>query len=291
MAKPIDLEIIILNYNASFWLKKTLKSLDRYYLAKTKYQVKVTVVDNNSSDDSVMVAQDFKFVNLIESKENGGFAKGNNIALKKTKSRYVMLLNSDTQFNDNSNLDLAIKYLEKNKKVGALTPKLILPDGKLDLASHRGEPTLWASFCYFLKLDKLFFHKIPAFNGYHLLHLNLNKTHDVGAISGAAFVLPTKVLKKVGYLDEQFFMYAEDLDWCRRIRNKGFKIKYFPQISIIHHKNKSGIKSLQRGTRKKVNVYFYETMLQYYDKYHQKPIDGIGRFFLNLFIKFKLKIS
>jgi GT2 family glycosyltransferase len=291
MIKTNDLEIIILSYNASFWLKKTLISLERYFLKKTKYQIKVTVVDNESKDDSVAVAQTFKFIDLIESGENGGFAKGNNIALRKTKSRYVMLLNSDTEFNENSNLDLVIEYLDKNKKVGALTPKLILPDGKLDLGSHRGEPSLWASIFYFLKMDKLFLQKIPFFNGYHLLHLDLNKTHEVQAISGAAFIMPTKVLKKVGYLDEQFFMYAEDLDWCHRIRDKGFKIIYFPKVSIIHHKNKSGIKSAQKGVRKKINVYFYQTMLQYYDKYYQRKIDKVGRFFLNLFIKFKLKTS
>ena len=282
-----DLEIIILNYNTSFWLKKTLSSMERYFLKITHYRVKVIVVDNASQDDSVEVAESFIFVTLIKSSKNGGFAKGNNLALKKASGRYIMLLNSDTEFDEHSNLDPLIAYLDKNKQVGALTPRLIMADGSVDLACHRGEPTIWASFSYFLKLDKIFNFKVPFFNGYHLLHLDLNTTHSIQAISGASFIIRGKVLKDVGLLDERFFMYAEDLDWCWRIRKTGQEIIYYPLVTIIHHKKKSGLESDNQVISKKINIYFYQTMLQYYDKHYLSLIDRWWRFWLGLLVKLK----
>jgi len=280
MAKQLDLNLIILNYNGLFWLKKLLPTIKKHYLKQSQYQVQVTVVDNASTDDSVKyLKQYFKWVKIYQSGKNGGFAFGNNVALRKNKARYAMLLNSDTEFlPEKSNLDLLIKFLDDNKQVGVLTPRLQLSDGSLDWASHRGEPTPWASFTYATKLEKIF-PKQKLFNRYHLKHLDLNSIHQVDAVSGAAMLVRASAMKKVGLLDEDFFMYGEDLDWCHRFRNANYQVIFHPGVTIIHHKYKSGIKSSNKKTADKIRRHFYDTMLQYYDKYY---LEKYPRFVRNL---------
>ena len=267
--KKTDLNIIILNYNGLFWLKKLLPSLQKNYLKHSRYQVTVTVVDNASVDDSVkFIKKNFKWLTLIESDKNGGFSYGNNLALKDNQARYVMLLNTDTEFLPKiSNLDPLIDYLDQRPKVAVAGPRLELGDGRLDPASHRGEPTLWASFTYFTKLEKLFPHS-KLFARYHLGHLDFDQIHQVDSVSGAAMIVRGKLLAKVGLLDENFFMYGEDLDWCRRFRDAGYQVIFYPQVTIVHHKYKSGIKSVNQKTANKTKDFFYDTMLQYYDKYY-----------------------
>jgi GT2 family glycosyltransferase len=269
MAK-IDLTIVILTYNSQFWLKKTLETLQEHYLAVSKKNIKVIVVDNASTDDTVkMLRKSFRWVELIESGSNNGFAVGNNLALKKVISPYAMLLNSDVEFVPQSNLDILLDYMEEHAEVGVITPKIQFTNGLLDLASHRGEPTLWASFTYFSHLGS-FFPKSTWFGQYHQLYKDLNQIHSIDACSGAAMIVRKSALDKVGVLDERFFMYAEDLDWCRRFREAGYKIIYHPGVVVIHHKYKSGIKSASKEIARKTSIHFYDTMLQYYDKHYRK---------------------
>ncbi|MDO5561972.1 MAG: glycosyltransferase family 2 protein, partial [bacterium] len=274
MAKTLNkkqtLAIILVNYNGSFWLKKTLTSLEEFYLHKSKNKVEVILVDNQSSDDSVAMTQEnFPWVHLIIAEENFGFAKANNLALKETNADYVMLLNSDTQLDEKSNLDFLVDYLYQHKEAGMIGPKLLLTNGQVDPACHRGEPTLWASFTYFIGLEKLF-PKFKPFALYHRSDLDLNTIHPVEAISGAAMMVARPALNLVGPLDENFFLYGEDLDWCKRFRDAGFSVIYDPEVTIIHHKNKSGIENANQDVKQKSNTYFYSTMLQYYDKHYQK---------------------
>jgi GT2 family glycosyltransferase len=263
MAKKLDLSIIILNYNGLFWLKKLLPTIDKHYLKHSKYKVEVVVVDNDSQDDSVnFLKKNFQWVTVLQSGHNGGFAFGNNVALRQTQARYVMLLNSDTEFlAGKSSLDILIDYLDKNRQVAVVGPRLELSNGQLDPASHRG------AFTYFVGLEKLF-PKNKFFAQYHLGHLNLDQIHQVDAISGAAMMVKQSAIKKVGLLDENFFMYGEDLDWCRRFRDANYQVIFYPQVTIIHHKYKSGIKSVNKKTAKKTNSFFYDAMLTYYDKYY-----------------------
>lgn len=288
MAKKADLNIIVLSYNTQFWLKKTLQSVKDFYLKKTKYQVEVTVVDNDSNDGSPeMVAKEFRWVKLIKSGGNVGFAAGNNIALKQSTARYSMLLNSDTEFHPGSNLDILIDYLDEHKNVGMITPRIEMPNGNLDPACHRGEPTPWASITYFMGLEKLF-PKSPLFAQYHQWFKNLNEIHEIDACTGAAMIFPTKFMKdKVGYLDEQFFMYAEDIDWCRRFREAGKSIVFHPGVQITHHKYKSGIKSSSTRLSKKIHNMFYDTMLAYYDKWYGDKYPKWYRTLLRVFLFIK----
>jgi hypothetical protein len=271
MASKLDLTIIILSFNSSFWLEKTITTLKEQYLDNTQFSVKVVVVDNASSDGSPeMVIEKFPWVELLLNSDNIGYAAGNNIALKNATSRYTMLLNSDVEFTPESNLDLLIEYLDKNEKVGVITPAVTLIDGSLDPACHRGEPTLWASFCYFTGLEKIFKHS-PLFAQYHQWYKDLGQVHQIDACSGAAMIVRTSAMKKVGLLDEQFFMYAEDLDWCKRFREAGYTVIFNPHVSVIHHKYKSGLNSSSEKIAQKTTNHFYDTMLQYYDKhYHHR---------------------
>lgn len=285
MAKELDLSIIILNYNGLFWLKKLLPTIDKHYLKQTKYKVEVIVVDNDSQDDSVkFLEKNFHWVKVLESGRNGGFAFGNNVALRQTQARYVMLLNSDTEFLEKkSNLDILINYLDKNRKVAVVGPRLELSNGQLDPASHRGEPHPWAAFSYFIGLEKLF-PQSKFFGQYHLSHLDLGTIHQVDAISGAAMMVKQSAIKKVGFLDENFFMYGEDLDWCRRFRDANYQVVFHPQVTIIHHKYKSGIKSVNRKTAKKTHSFFYDAMLTYYDKYYGPKYPNFLRRLLRSYI-------
>lgn len=273
MKKPVDLEIIILSFNSQFWLKKTLQTLKQFYLQRTEFVVTVTVVDNNSQDETIpMLQSEFKWVNLIKLPENNGFAAGNNVALKESKARYSMLLNSDMECTKLSNFDILINFMESHPTIGVITPKVVFTNGRLDPACHRGEPTLLASFFYFSGLEEMF-PDSENFGAYHQTYKGLETIHTIDACSGAAMLIRKSAMEKVGLMDEQFFMYAEDLDWCKRFREAGFLIAYHPSTTIIHHKYKSGIKGSSKKIAQKTRHHFYDTMLQYYDKHyaHQYP--------------------
>ncbi len=285
--KKTSLAIILVNYNGSFWLKKTLASLEEFYLKTTDTKVETWLVDNASTDDSLtMVAANFPWVKVIKSDTNLGFAKANNLALAKINTDYVLLLNTDTQLGEQSQIDQLIDYLQTHPQVGMIGPKLLLTGGDLDPACHRGEPTLWASFTYFVGLEKLF-PKVKLFSHYHRTDLNLDSIHQVDAISGAAMLMPHAAIKKVGLLDEQFFLYAEDLDWCKRFRDAGYQIVYFPEVIITHHKNKSGIENRDQKIKSKSKTYFYTTMLQYYDKHYQQKYPKFIRDLVRTFLFIK----
>lgn len=287
MAKQADLEIIIVNYNSQFWLKKTLTTLKEFYLDKTKKTVITTVVDNASEDDSLkMLGREFRWVQIMKLKDNFGFAVANNAALRETKAKYVMLLNSDVEFTKQSNLDTLIKFLDEKEKVGVITPRVEFTNGEIDPACHRGEPTMWASFTYMSGLETL----LPtskAFSDYHQTYKNLRSIHTIDACSGAAMIVRGKLLEIVGLLDERFFMYAEDLDWCKRFREAGYMVVYNPEVVVIHHKYKSGIKNTSQSIARKTRKHFYDTMLQYYDKHY---LDEYPKFVRNI-IKYILVIK
>lgn len=287
MISSPDLEIIILTYNSEFWLKKTLNTLKRYYLDVTKLRVTVTVVDNNSEDNTIAVLQqDYSWVKRVELHKNVGFAAANNIALSQITAPYVMLLNSDVESTSNSNLDEVIEYMNEHPRVGVTTPRLEFKNGLIDPASHRGEPTLWASLTYFLGLEKLFPHH-EAFSQYHQWYKVTESIHTIDACSGAAMIIRSSLIKEVGLMDEQFFMYAEDLDWCKRIREAGYSIVFYPFVSLIHHKYKSGIKGTSIQIARKTRRHFYDTMLQYYDKHYRKSYPEFVRDIIKYFIIIK----
>lgn len=262
----VKLTIIIVNFNGGEFLLQCLKSLQ---LIKGEVVFETWVVDNASWDGSLVEARKkFPGINYLPNKENLGFGKANNLVLRKIRSDYILLLNPDSKVLPGT-IKYMINFMDKNPNVGAATCKVVKEDGSLDWASHRGFPTPWASFLYFiLKNDSL----------YHLTNKDVTKPHEVDAIAGAFFLTKKDVLDKVGYFDEDYFLYAEDLDLCFRIKQAGYKIMYVPDVKIIHYKGvTSGIKehsqkisSSTKESAKAALDSFYQTMKIFYQKHLAK---------------------
>lgn len=237
-----SLAIVILNYNRADLLAACLQSI---YEHPPRCALTVWVVDNASSDDSAaMVRRAFPQAHLIVSPYNGGYAYGNNLALRELIGSpaaaqapapdYTMLLNNDTIVPPGA-LDGLVDYLETHPAVGVVGPKLLLPDGSLDLACRRSFPTPAVSFYRMTGLARLFPHS-PRFARYNLTYLDPDLETEVDAVVGACMLLRTSVIREVGLLDEQFFMYGEDLDWAYRIKQYGWRIVYYPTVQVLHYK-------------------------------------------------------
>jgi GT2 family glycosyltransferase len=277
--KSIDVSVIIVNFNTVLLLRECLMSLEKADMGI--YSAEVIVVDNGSVDGSIeMVKKEFPSILLIENKENTGFAKANNIGIKKSSGRYVLLLNSDTEVNHRT-LSVMVSYMDTHSDVGVSTCKLLLRDGSMDPACHRGAPTPWAAFSYYLKLEILFPHS-SMFAQYHQTYKNLSTTHDVDIISGAFFLVRREVIEKVGSLDEEYFFYGEDMDWCIRIKRAGWRVVFNPTVTILHKKKQSGRAHMDRSRKVKTDMYFYEFNKLFY----KKNYDGIYPKFVMSFIYF-----
>lgn len=256
----MDLSIIIVSYNTKDLLRNTIKSVINT-VERISYEI--ILVDNNSKDGSVsMVKEEFPQVVLIENGENLGFPKGNNLGIKKAKGKYVLLLNSDTVVLYNT-LDSCVEYMESNNNIGTLGCKVLLSSGELDHACKRGFPTPEASLYYLLKLDKLF-PKVKKFGEYRLSYIGEDEESEIDSLTGAFMMVRREAIEKVGLLDESFFMYGEDLDWCYRIKEDGYKVLYYPKVSIIHYKGASS-----RKKRWKTLYEFHRAMIIFYNKHYR----------------------
>lgn len=277
------LDVVILNYNRGDLLRACLQSLDR---STQRHALGVIVVDNASTDDSAaIVKREFPHVRLIRNPRNNGFSAGNNLALREllgaggerledgsltpgpqrpVPSRsYIMLLNNDTVVEPEA-LDTLVDYLAANPTVGAVGPKLLLLDGSLDLACRRSFPTPEVSFYRMTGLSRLF-PRSPRFGRYNLTFLDPDQETDVDALVGAAMVLRADVVREVGLLDESFFMYGEDLDWCFRIKSYGWRIVYQPRAIIHHHKRAASTRRAIPSIRA-----FYDAMRIFHRKHYAR---------------------
>jgi GT2 family glycosyltransferase len=280
----MDLSIVVVNYNGKPLLERLLPSLQTQVLEKTRFDVEIVVVDNASTDGSREYLASVKYIRRLQSEANGGFAYGNNLALKDLTSSYVLLLNSDTEIpSQTSTIDLLLEYMEEHPNVGIVSPLVLLSDGSMDTACHRGEPTLWASFCYLTGLERIA-GKSRLFGKYHLTHLPPDNIHPIEACTGAAMLVRVSAMEQIGLLDERFFMYAEDLDWCKRFRALGFEIVFHPQVAVTHHKYQSGINSEEHCLQKNSRKHFYSSMLLFYDKHYANRYPGWIRWFIQYFV-------
>lgn len=256
----MKLSIIIVNYNTYHLTKQTIESvLARRY----SFKYEIVLVDNASTDGSIEALEEYfrndESVIIIKNIVNLGFAKGNNMGIRRSRGEYILLLNSDTEVQGDC-IETCMRQMEQDESIGALGCKVILPDGTLDHACKRGFPTPLASLYYFLKMDK----KDPKKYGqYDALYLGEDEVGEVDAIMGAFMLMPKKVLDEVGCLDEDFFMYGEDIDLCFRIKEGGYKVLYYPEASIIHHKGGSSKKR-----RHKVIFDFHHAMWIFYKKHY-----------------------
>lgn len=281
------LTISIVNYNTGEYLINCLKSLDSI---KRELDFDVFVVDNNSRDGSHEKAKEkFPQFNFIFNKENLGFGKAHNLVLKKANTPYVLTLNPDSEVPEKT-LPFIFDYMEKNPDVGIASSKVEKEDGSIDAASHRGFPTPYASFLYFFfKNDRL----------YHLTDKDMKKTHEVDSVVGAFMFIRKSLLEKVGYFDEDYFLYGEDIDLCYRVKEAGFKVMYVPEVKILHVKGvSSGIKKhsqensgADNSTRNKSLGYFYSTMKIFYKKHYANKYPFIINWLIYLGIDIKLFLA
>lgn len=275
MKRKIDLSIIILNYNAGQFVVECLESVEN--ADKGGLTLEIIVVDNASTDDSLEKLKELNKIRtfqLIENKENFGFARGNNVGLPKANGRYILFLNPDTLVNKDT-LIFMVNFMDQNDKVGAATCKLELPGGRLDDAAHRGFPTPWNAFSHFFGLENIFPNS-RLFSGYGLGYLSRNTIHEIDALSGAFMIVRRRAGEEVGWWDEDYFWYGEDIDFSYRLKEKGWKIMYVPEVSIIHYKGvSSGVKkhtkeisTASRETRKRSARASIAAMKIFYKKHY-----------------------
>ena len=229
------LSVIILSYNVKDLLRNAIKAVYDTYKNKS---LQIIVVDNASSDDSVaMIEKEFPNVDLVKSDVNTGFSAGNNLARKITKGNIILFLNPDTEVKGRA-IDKCEDILKNKKELGAITCKVMLPNGGIDYSCHRGLPTPWNTFCYFTGLSKAF-PKSKYFAGYTASHLNVNKSHYIDCVSGTFLMIKKDVLKKIGWWDEDYFWNGEDIELCYRIKKAGYKIWYEASEIMMHYKGSS----------------------------------------------------
>ncbi|MCC6865873.1 MAG: glycosyltransferase [Ignavibacteria bacterium] len=288
----IDISVIIVNYNVKELLEECIRSVLN---SSVNLNVEIIVVDNNSFDGSIQYIKE-KFPNenrlkIIESPINLGFAKANNLGSKEANGEYLLILNPDTILQEDT-LEKTLKFYKNSEKTGAVTCKLILPTGKLDLACRRSFPTPSVAVYRILGLSKLFPNS-KTFGKYNLTYLDENDTYEVDAIVGAFMFIKKRIYDEVNGFDEDYFMYGEDLDLCFRIKKAGYKIYYYPQTSIIHYKGESTKKSsisyvnnfygaMQVFVKKNLNTSFW--LMNFLIKisiFYRAAISYVTRFFRN----------
>lgn len=296
-----DLSIIILSYNTRDITQKCLHAL-KDCLLKTKASAEIIMIDNGSADDSIVMLQAMEkefgdtpvAYRLIINKENLGFTGGNNQGLKLAQGKYILYLNSDVII-ENVDFDELFAYLDTHPDIGGLTVNVVLPSGHIDPASHRGFPTPWSSFSYFLKLDKIF-KKVPGLNkvfgGYHLTYLDLNTIHEIDAPAAAFYLSRKELLDTLGGFDAQnFFAYGEDIDLTYRTKQLGYKILYYPKFKVIHYKRSSGLNNKSQEIRKKTQYHFNQAMKIFYKKHYEQKYPWVVNRLMYFFIDLKNKLS
>lgn len=252
----MDLSVVIVNYGTFELTKNTVNSILDY---SYPFDVEIIIIDNASKDDSLDNLRDYfgDRVRFIASKSNNGFAAGNNQALRIVDSKYVLLLNSDTIVWENT-LENIYSFMENNSDVGACGCQVLLEDNTLDKACKRSFPNVKNSFF------RLF--HIPTNSeedDYNLDDMDDDGVYEIDCLTGAFIFTRKKVLDEIGLLDETFFMYGEDIDFCYRIKHAGWKIIYYGKDKITHLKGASSKKQ-----RPKLIYEFYRAMYIYYKKHH-----------------------
>ena len=261
----MDLSIVILNYNTREHLRACIRALlaeGSTSLSGGAIQAEVLVVDNASSDGSAdMMAAEFPWVELIRSPRNGGFAHGNNQALRRARGASILLLNPDTLM-PAGGVGRLLERLRAHPEAGIVGPKLLRPNGSMHLACRRSFPTPATAFYRFSGLARLF----PGsrrFGRYNLTFVDPDLPIEVDSVCGACMLLRREVVQRVGLLDERFFMYGEDLDWCLRAREAGWTVRYEPAVVVQHQ---HGAASRKRALR--TTFHFFRAMDLFYRKHY-----------------------
>jgi GT2 family glycosyltransferase len=253
----MDLSIVILNWKVKDLLHKCLVSIYQY---TSNISFEIFVVDNDSGDGSVeMVRQEFPNVTVIANSQNIGFAAGNNQAIKQTKGDFILLLNPDTELIDNS-LAKMVEIMKANRQIGVLGPRLSNSDHSLQ-SSVRRFPTFRSQALIMLKLQHVF-PSLPALRSYLAVDFDYQLDQFVDQVMGAAFMISREVLEKVGLLDERYFIWFEEVDYCRRVKDANYNVAYTAQAALIHHGGESFAQVFRPAKQKMFNASMRKYMLK-----------------------------
>ncbi|MFH1458939.1 MAG: glycosyltransferase family 2 protein [Candidatus Omnitrophota bacterium] len=265
------LTIVIVNWNSAEYIERCLKSI---FAQCHNLLFEIIVVDNASCDESVdLIKSKFKSVVLIENKNNPGFAAANNQAILKSNSEYVLFLNPDTEILDNA-VGRMVDFLDKNKDFCGVGPCILNADGTIQFTCARNFPNPFTELCSYMSFLKNLRSRRP-FGNYLMNYWDHRDSRQVNVLSGACMMFSHKVLAEINNFNEKYFMYAEDLDLCRAIKNKGGKLWYLSAAKIIHHGGKSS--GLVTGL---TYVRYYESMYFFYKQYHGIFVAVIYKYFL-----------
>jgi GT2 family glycosyltransferase len=257
-ASVTDLSIVIVSWNTKKYLEECLTSLRTI---NGNLCVETIVVDNSSSDGTPeMIRAQFPEVTLIETGANLGFAGGNNVGIQKATGNYVCLINSDVNVPADC-LPKMHSYMEQNSTIGLLGPGMLYTDGRVHRSGMRF-PTLWNLFLRALFLDSLF-KRSRFFGGYLMKDFQFDRTTDIDVLNGWFWMARRDALNQAGLLDQRFFMYAEDVDWCKQFHLAGWRVVFYPEAKALHYGGASAANAPSR-----FNVEMQRANLQYWKKYH-----------------------
>ena len=279
----LDLAIVIVNYNVVDLLRRCLETV---FASDGSLTYRVCVVDNCSADGSVaMVRAEFPQVELIANEENVGYPAANNQGLRAlgvegdSPPRYALLLNPDTEVPADAFARL-LAYMDASFEVGVVGPRLVKPDGTLDLACRRGFDSMSALVYRMIGLSRLF-PRSRRFARYNMTYLDERELAEVDSVVGAFMLVRTRAIRQVGLLDDRFWMYGEDLDWAKRMRDAGWKVVYNPAVTVLH------VKRASSRQNPRAQVEFYRAMLLFYYKHYRGSTPSWLHWLILLGIAFK----
>lgn len=258
-----DLSIVIISWNVRELLRRCLDSIQESLRGEKGkgLLVETIVFDNGSADGSAdMVREDFPWVHLMESEVNLGFTKGNNLAIGQSEGRYILLLNPDTEVVGDA-LGTMMAYMESHPRAGALGPQLMNPDGTTQ-SSRRRFPTMATAFLESTVLQP-WFQGSGILKRYYLLDRPDDETQPVDWVVGAALLIRREALHQVSPLDEEFFMYSEELEWCYRLKAQGWEVVYLPTAQVVHQEGRSSEQVLAAR-----HIHFQRSKVLFFKKYY-----------------------
>jgi GT2 family glycosyltransferase len=261
---PLDCSVLIVTFHSAADLPLCLDSVRR---ATHQASYEILVVDNASADGTADLAAADSGVRLIRNRENLGFARANNQGFHEARGRYVLLLNPDAQVYEGA-LDRGVAFLDAHPDVGIIGGRVNSPDGTLQRASRRSVPTPMVSLFRLAGLSRLFPNH-PAARAYNLDDADPSQTMDVGAVMGAFLMVRREAIDKTGGMDERYFLYGEDIDFCMAVRAAGWRVVYYPEIVAIHRKGASS-----RQSRLRANREFHRSMVLFHDKHFAATTPG-----------------
>lgn len=282
MSTKPQASVIIVTHNVKDFLRQTLKSV----LDQEGISIQIIVVDNASTDDtSSMIAKEFPGVLWVARSTSTGFSAANNLGISKAVGDTILFLNPDVTFQTIHDLKQCYDRLWSDKIIGALTPRVnLVLTGTIDETSHRGFPTPWASFTHFSGLAKLF-PSMPLFNQYTKRYLGYTTQHAIDSVGGMFMLMRKEVGDKLGWWDEDYPLYGEDLDLCYRLHQASYRNWYFPEVTVLHYKGvttgmskqSSSVTTAGASTTRQVKLWSIQAMEIFYRKHYVKKYP----FFIN----------